>query len=159
MASSASEPRSFHPGVVLGIVLVIGAVIAVSVVGLFFVGDADTDDADIAIAIEDYLRAFSDDDADEACELESEAFRATREADCETAYEEILASIDDLEYEDVDVSDIEDDDVTGSALVSYTRVIDDEEVECEDLAFTMVEDDGDWLIDSREDCTAEVASE
>ena len=132
---------------------------AVSIIGLFFLGDADTDDADIAIAIEDYLRAFSDDDAGEACELESHAFRESREADCETAYEEILASIDDLEYEDVDVSNIEDDDETGSAVVSYTRVINDEDLDCEDLRYEMVEDDGDWLINDREECATEVAGE
>jgi hypothetical protein len=158
VASSSDSPRGVNLPVVLGIFLVVGGVIAVSVIGLFFVGDADTDDASIAIAIEDYLRAFSDDDVVEACELESDAFRESREGDCETVYGEILASIEDLEYEDVDVSQIEDDDVTGSAVVSYRRVIDEEELDCEDLVYSMVEDDGDWLIDGREECGAEVAS-
>ena len=143
----------------IGIFLLVGGVTAVSILGLFFLGDADTDDADIAIAIEDYLRAFSDDDAAEACELESDAFRESREGDCETTYEEILASIEDLEYEDVDVSNIEDDDETGSAVVSYRRVLNDEELDCEDLAYGMVEDEGDWLIDSREECESEIAGE
>ncbi|HEX5939262.1 MAG TPA: hypothetical protein VFZ12_02795 [Dehalococcoidia bacterium] len=154
-----SESEGFRPLIVLGIVLVIGGVIAISVIGLFFVGDADTDDADIAIAVQDYLEAFSDDDPAEACELETDAFKESREADCEQAYEEILASINDLEYEDVDVGEIEDDDETGTARVSYTRVIDDDEVECDDLAFNLVNVDDDWLIDSRDECAAETASE
>jgi Ran GTPase-activating protein (RanGAP) involved in mRNA processing and transport len=157
--TSTSKPRTFQPLVALGIVLVVGVVAVISILGLFFVGDADTDDANIAIAIQDYLRAFSDDDVTEACELETESFRDSRDADCETAYEEILASIDDLEYEDVEVSDIEDDDETGSASVSYTRVIEDEELDCQDLAYSLIEDEGDWLIDSRDECATEAASE
>lgn len=154
-----SKPEGFQPLIVLGIVLLVGGVMAISVLGLFFVGDADTDDADIAIAVQDYLRAFSDDDPAEACELETDAFKASRETDCEQAYEEILAGIDDLDYEEVNVSEIEDDDEIGSASVSYTRVIDNDEVECQDLAFNMVNVDDDWLIDSRDECAAEIASE
>jgi hypothetical protein len=158
VASSTDSPQGLNIPVIIGIFVVVGAVTAVSVIGLFFVGDADTDDGEIALAIEDYLRAFSDDDTGEACELESDAFRESRDADCETAYDEILASIEDLEYEDVDVSDIEDDDETGSAVVSYTRVIGEDGLDCEDLRYEMVEDDGDWLINAREEC-AETGSE
>ncbi|MEX2237801.1 MAG: hypothetical protein WEB00_09730 [Dehalococcoidia bacterium] len=136
------------------IVLVVAIIAGIGALGIFVLGDTDTDDADIAVTIRDYLTAFEDKDSAEACDLESEGFQRSQEEgqSCEEFYDGLLAGFDELEYEDVGISEIEFEDDTGSALVSYRRITDGEELDCEDIGYAMAKEDGDWKVAGRGTC-------
>jgi hypothetical protein len=151
MTTQPPDDRRAEAGwpVTVAIVLVVAVVAVVSILGLFFLGDADTSDADVATTVREYLVAFEDGDSAEACKLESATLRGTA---CVAGYDEQLAGIEDLEYEEVDIEDIEVEGENASALVSFTRHLDDSELACDDLDYMLVEEEDDWKINSREEC-------
>ena len=89
----ADEPTETAGSIVtVGVFVVVGGVALISALGLFVFGHGDTDDGDVALAIRDYLGAFNDGDASEACDLETAAFQErVAPQDCESFYEESLA--------------------------------------------------------------------
>lgn len=156
MLDEADDERRDPPGkyIAVGIVLLVGVVIAVSVVGLFYLGKADTDDADVAVATNDYFRALNDGDENEACELQTDD-----SPECRESLSGLFEQFDELEFDDIDISDIEidDDDVTATASVSFLLKVNDEEAKCEDVQLAYFKEDNDWRIADLPGCQASLA--
>jgi hypothetical protein len=143
-APEARDPHAFNPVAALIIIAVVGLVVVISIIGLFFVGDADVDDANVALTIDEYLDEIHDEDVEKICELENRPGE-----ECEAEYERAFAESEDIEFEELDISDIQIDEDQATASVSVIRKVGDEENECNDAAFALErdpEDDEEWFI-------------
>ena len=115
--------------------------------------------------IRDYFDATAEGDPEAICELESEGFRRS---DCVENYTAILEELEDLEYQDLSIENIRLASATAGSVpvgsvpgqaeggvladVTYVRAANDEETECTELEWRLVEEEDEWKVDGREEC-------